>query len=87
MNHFHSIAQKEQKEQKGGEEGSIATIADIAPKNQKVKIMSEAEAMPVEYPVEVKMDSSILGAAVDVLLWPDRAEVQGWNIRLMKSRI
>jgi hypothetical protein len=35
------------------------------------------ESMPVEYPVEVKMESAILGATVDVMLWPDRAEVDG----------
>ena len=33
--------------------------------------------MPVEYPVRVAMKSAILGAAVDVLLWPDRATVDG----------
>jgi hypothetical protein len=32
---------------------------------------------PVEYPVEVKMDSTILGADVTVELWPDRAELDG----------
>ena len=35
------------------------------------------DTKPVEYPVEVKMDSSILGATVDVMLWPDRAEFDG----------
>ena len=30
-----------------------------------------------QYPVEVKMESAILGAAVDVMLWPDRATVDG----------
>jgi hypothetical protein len=32
---------------------------------------------PVEYPVEVKIESAILGAAVDVMLWPDHATVDG----------
>jgi hypothetical protein len=42
-----------------------------------VLVDGEPDIGPVEYPVEVKMDSSILGATVDVLLWPDRAEVDG----------
>jgi hypothetical protein len=35
------------------------------------------EPMPVKYPVEVKMESAILGGTADVMLWPDRATVDG----------
>ena len=37
----------------------------------------EPDGDPVEYPVTIKMESAILGAAVDVFLWPDRATVDG----------
>ena len=35
------------------------------------------DTKPVEYPVAIKMESAILGATVDLMLWPDRAEVDG----------
>jgi hypothetical protein len=31
----------------------------------------------VSFPVAIVMDSAILGSTVDVMLWPDRAEVAG----------
>jgi hypothetical protein len=51
----------------------------------------EQNAGPVEYPVPIKMDSPILRDSVDVLLWPDRAEVEGLEysldeIKALKSR-
>ena len=33
------------------------------------------EPMPVDYPVPIVMNSAILGAMVEVMLWPDRATV------------
>ena len=35
------------------------------------------EAVPVKYPVDIKMESATLGTTVDVMLWPDRATVDG----------
>ena len=39
-----------------------------------------------EYPISVKMESAILGAIVNVDLWPDRATVDGVNYSLPELR-
>ena len=87
-----TLEQKAQNEQKCFDTGAFATFANIAPKSEKLiedplpyakKTSAQAERATIRlqgrhsFPVVVKMESGILGAVVDVNLWPDRATVDG----------